>query len=328
MRYIKLIPHELEASSLCLGTSSFGTRITKDDAIKQMDFFFENGGNFLDTARVYGAWLPDGNGASEKTLGQWIKERECRNKVLISTKCAHPDLNNMHIPRMSKADLRSDLEESLKALGTDYIDIYFLHRDDVSKPVDEILENLEEFKKEGKIKYYGCSNWTLSRLIEAENAASHLGFTGFGCNQIRFGLADLNVNAIKDKTTVAMDSEFFTWHENTKKPAMAYTSSCNGYFSKKLAGKNVSPSIESIYNNDANQILLEKLALWEKDLGCSAAVLVSAYVMAQGFPAVSIAAFSSIAQMEEGIMAGDFVLPVQVLEEIRVIKRFVSEDRL
>jgi aryl-alcohol dehydrogenase-like predicted oxidoreductase len=296
--------------------------VSKEDAFRQMDSFFEKGGNFFDTARVYADWLPDGHGASEKTLGAWIKKRS-RDKAIISTKGAHPDLKTMNVPRMNKADLRSDLEDSLCALGTDYIDLYFLHRDDVSKPVEEILGNLEEFRKEGKIRYYGCSNWTLPRMREAEQAAARLGFSGFVCNQIRFGLADLTKEAVGDKTTVLMDSDFFAWHEETKKPVMAYTSSCNGYFSKKIKGAAIPPSYEQIYGNAPNFKLLEKLRQWEKDYRISTATLASAYVMAQSFPSVAISAFSSIEQLDELIAAADLNFPSKALCEIRSIKRFL-----
>ena len=325
MKHKKLFPSGPDVSGLCLGTGLFGTDLSREAAFSQMDRFFEQGGNFFDTARVYADWLPNGHGASEKTLGAWIKERKCRDRVIVSTKGAHPDLKTMNVPRMSMGELRSDLEESLRVLGTDYIDVYFLHRDDVLRPMGEIPENLEIFRKEGKIRYYGCSNWTLPRMEEAENAASRPGFSGFACNQIRFGLGDLNVKEIGDKTLVPMDSEIFFWHEKNKKPLMAYTSSCNGYFSKIRKGKSVSGDHEKVYNNPANQKLLEKLLQWEKDYNIETAALVSAYVMAQDFPSVPISSFSTIGQLDEVIRAADFDFPRELLNEIRDIKRFLWE---
>ena len=321
MKYLDFIPNQ-KISALCLGTVLFGTGIPEKDAFAQMDHFFEHGGNFFDTARIYAEWLPGGHGSSETCLGRWIKQRKCRDRAVISTKGAHPDLKTMNVPRMSKSELRSDLEESLRALDTDYIDIYFLHRDDVSRPIEEILSSLEGFRKEGKIKNYGFSNWTLTRMLEAGAAANRNGFPGFICNQIRFGLADLNIGEISDKTLVVMDQEILEWHEKTKKPLMAYTSSCNGYFSKILNGKPL-PHQEKIYSNPANGKILEKLSQWEKDLNVPAAALVSAYVMNQNFPSVPISAFSSIEQMEEVIRAADINLPAEFMEQIRAIKRFI-----
>jgi aryl-alcohol dehydrogenase-like predicted oxidoreductase len=243
--------------------------------------------------------------------------------MVISSKGAHPDLKTMDIPRMDPAEVRSDLEASLKDLGTDYIDFYFLHRDDPSVPAEGILDMLETFKKEGKIRFYGCSNWKLSRIEEADRAAARRGFAGFFCNQIRWGLGDVNLQAISDKTVVVMDGDVYNYHRKTKKAVMAYTSSCNGYFSKKLRGQPVSPSAEAIYRNGPNELLSEKLASWEGEFHRGAAALVSSYVMSQDFPAAPISSFSSTAQMEELLQAADFTFPPACLEEIRAIKRFV-----
>jgi aryl-alcohol dehydrogenase-like predicted oxidoreductase len=323
VKYQKLWAEGPEVSKLCLGTGGFGTGVPGEKAFAQMDRFFGKGGNFFDSARVYADWVPGGHGASEKTLGAWIRERKLRDKVVISTKGAHPDLKTMHIPRMSPGEIRSDLEESLEALGTGYIDIYFLHRDDVSRPVEEILDTLEGCRKEGKILHYGCSNWTLARMEEAEKTAARRGFEGFLCDQIWFSLGDITLAEVADKTLTAIDRDIYAWHEKTKKALMAYTSSCNGWFSKKLLGKPISPGQEAVYNNGPNRKLLEKLAVWEKEFGVSAAVLVSAFVMSQDFPSTPIASFSSVEQLDELAAATDFSFPPEAFQAVREIKEFV-----
>jgi aryl-alcohol dehydrogenase-like predicted oxidoreductase len=322
MKYVAIIPKGPEVSRLCLGTGSFGSTLSKEDAFKQMDLFFNKGGNFFDTARVYADWLPGGHGASESAVGSWIELRKNRNKIVISTKGAHPALKSMNISRMSPGELRSDLEESLRCLKTDYIDLYFLHRDDNSRSVEEILQSLEVFKKEGKILHYGFSNWTLNRMKEADMTASHLGFEGFICDQIRFSLADLNCEAVSDKTCVSMDRDVFNWHEKTGKVVMAYTSSAKGWFSKKLQGKPVSAGAEAEFDIESNWKLLEKLRIWEKELNLNAQAIVSAYVMSQSFPAVPISSFSSTDQLKELLLAGDFTLPLEIRNEIQAVKIF------
>jgi aryl-alcohol dehydrogenase-like predicted oxidoreductase len=189
--------------------------------------------------------------------------------------------------------------------------------------VEAILENLEGFRKEGKIRHYGCSNWKLARMAEAEKAAARLGFEGFVCDQIRFGLGDITWEGVGDKTTVPMDSDIFDQHEKTGMAVMAYTSSCNGYFSKKLNNRAVFPEHEAVYGNAPNQELLEKLKIWEKEWGVPAAVLVSSYVAAQVFPAVPISSVSSLEQLDELIRAADFDFPADMLKEIRAVKKFV-----
>jgi aryl-alcohol dehydrogenase-like predicted oxidoreductase len=323
MTYQRLSANGPEVSKVCLGTAGFGTAVPREEAFAQMDRFFGKGGTLVDSARVYAEWVPGGHGASEKTLGAWVKERKLRDKVIISTKGAHPDLKAMHIPRMSPEDMRSDLEASLEALGTGYIDLYFLHRDDVSRPVEEILDTLETFKKEGKILRYGCSNWTRARMEAAETIAVGRGIEGFICDQIRFSLGDITLGNVADKTLVAMDRDIYQWHGRTKKAVMAYTSSCNGWFSKKLLGKPVSAGQEAVYGNVPNRKLLEKLAVWEKAFGVSAAVLVSSFVMSQDFPSVPVASFSSLGQLEELLSAADFSFPPEALRAVMEIKEFV-----
>ncbi|AEF80414.1 aldo/keto reductase [Leadbettera azotonutricia] len=322
MKYIQLGSGIPEVSRLSLGTVFFGTTVSKQDSFKQMDAFFEKGGNFIDSARVYADWLPEGHGASEKTIGAWIKERKNRSRIVLSTKGAHPNLKTMNIARMSLAEVQSDLEDSLADLGTDYIDLYFLHRDDESRPVEEILSMLESFRKTGKIRHYGCSNWALARMEEADKVAAAKGYEGFLCDQIRYSLGDLNLDAIEDKTCIAMDKPIFAYHEKSKKAVMAYSSTCHGYFPKRLKGRAVSPSHEAVYSNDSNKKLLERLPAWEKQCRISAAALVPAYVAAQDFPSIPIVAFSSLEQLEEVIPAGDASLPRELLDEIRGIKKF------
>jgi aryl-alcohol dehydrogenase-like predicted oxidoreductase len=323
MKYTVFADSGLKVSKLCLGTALFGSSLPREAAFEQMDYFYEHGGNFLDSARVYADWLPKGHGASETTVGDWLRDRRLRNKVVISTKGAHPLLGSMDIPRMGKAEVREDLEESLRCLGMDRIDLYFLHRDDTGHPVEEILAMLEEFKKAGKIAHYGCSNWKLSRQEEADKAASRNGWEGFICSQLRWGLGDLTLSSITDKSLVPMDREILSYHRATGKVAMAFTSSCNGYFTKKLRGLPVTAGQEAAYGNKTNAALLEKIALWEKESGWPSAALALAYVMSEDFPAVPISSFSSIKQLEEALPAGDFEFPKDHLEQIAAIKQFV-----
>ena len=323
MKYTILFPGGPEVSKLSMGSVPYGTKISKEDAFKQMDLFVEMGGNFLDTAHVYAEWLPGGYLASEKTIGAWIKERKMKGKMVISTKGAHPRLATMEISRLNKKELGNDINDSLQSLNLDAIDLYFLHRDDPSVPVDEILFWLEGHKKEGKIKHYGCSNWKLDRVIEADRVSARSGYEGFVCNQIMWGIGDIRWSGIKDKTLVPMDSAFFDYHLKSQKGAMAYSSSCKGYFSKKKNGSPIPDNMEKIYGVPSNADLSARLEKLSASCGCTVAVLVSAYIMNQNFPAVPIASFSSLPQIEESIAACDFVFPPGIVDEIRQSRKYL-----
>jgi aryl-alcohol dehydrogenase-like predicted oxidoreductase len=112
-----------------------------------------------------------------------LRDRRVREQIIISTKGAHPRFATMHIPRMSKAEIESDLDSSLQRLGVECVDLYWLHRDAPGYPVEEILQSLESFRQAGKIRYTGFSNWTQARAEEARQAAQCLGIQGFIASQ-------------------------------------------------------------------------------------------------------------------------------------------------
>ena len=126
-----------------------------------------------------------GEHQSEKVIGEWSRERGTRDLIVLSTKGAHPKLESMDVPRLSKAEIQEDLDSSLRRLGVEQIDLYWLHRDSPGYPVEEILESLEAFRKAGKIKHAGFSNWTQSRAEGARLATERLGIQGFVASQIK-----------------------------------------------------------------------------------------------------------------------------------------------
>ena len=164
---IYLEKHGMKMAKLSLGTAGFGSAVDRKTAFLLLDRYYAAGGNLFDTARVYADWLPNGHGASERTLGEWIASRGLRDRVLISTKGAHPPMGNLHTPRVNRKAILFDMEESLSALATDYVDIYFLHRDDESRPVSDIMPTLHELVVAGKTRFLGASNWRASRIAEA-----------------------------------------------------------------------------------------------------------------------------------------------------------------
>ena len=163
MKYVTIPNSDLRVSQICLGSADAGASVTPKDAFSLFDAFVAEGGNFLDTAHVYSNWIPNTKSTSEKLIGQWLRKSGMRNDIVIATKGAHPELTSMNVSRLSADDIALDVSESLEYLQTDMIDLYWLHRDDVHIPVDEIIDALNEQVKAGHIRYFGCSNWTISR---------------------------------------------------------------------------------------------------------------------------------------------------------------------
>lgn len=317
MKYCQLQSTDLKVSNICLGTANFGIGPEEAEAGRQMDLFVSQGGNFLDTAHVYSDWIPGERNRSERVIGRWLKQSGKRNQVIISTKGAHPPLENMAESRVRLQEIRKDLEESLEALQTDYIDLYFLHRDDPDMPAAELLGALEEARRQGKIRFYGCSNWTLPRMLEADKIAKQEGYSGFVCDQIMWSLADINQSAVLDPTLVIMSQEIFDYHQASGKSVMAYTSAAHGYLSKKHNGAAIPEGLRRQYDNAQNEEILKLIQ--EYDIPVSEFSF--AYLMNQEFAAVPIVSFRTMQQLEEGIKSCDLTVPAALMEEIRKVKK-------
>lgn len=166
MKYIQLNNTELNISPICLGTAGFGDKSDLEKSFEILNAFVWAGGNFIDTANVYCKWLKGHGNCSEQIIGKWLKESGMQGKVIVATKGAHYSFEDPGRSRVNKEDIRMDLDESCRTLGKDEMDFYWLHRDDPEKPAEEIVDILEELKKEGRIRYYGFSNYRTERLKE------------------------------------------------------------------------------------------------------------------------------------------------------------------
>lgn len=232
---------DLTFHPLGLGTVNAGLAWDGADADRIFDTFLDMGGSLIDTAHVYSDWVKPERARSERAIGDWLQRSGKRNHIVLVTKGGHPDMTSehpdTHISRMKKEDMRSDLESSLRQLRTDHIDIYFYHRDDVNQPVEELVEVMEEFRRQGIIRYYGCSNWTTSRMKAADRYCREKGYRGFIANQALLNLGYKYMDPLDDDTLVYADSQMQQYHrENKGNLLMPYMGVCSGFFHKYAAG--------------------------------------------------------------------------------------------
>lgn len=309
---------DLSVSPICLGAVQYGTGLSEQEAIDQLDRYTGAGGNFIDTALVYGVWGPEGRPTSEPIIGKFLARSGKRNQLILSTKGAHPPFNAMSHSRMHPDLIAADLEQSLRHLGTDTIDLYFLHRDDPSVPVAEILGCLNELRRAGKIRTFGCSNWTLARIKQAELWAAGQGSAGFICNQLLWSLAKINFSHFPDKTCVAMDPPMYRWHAQTQMAAMAYTSTARGYFSKRRAGL-ASEQQLLLYGNAHNERTFDGLNTLARESGYTLQQLSLLYFADQPFPAVPIVSCSNRQQLNEMIGCLDISLPADLQRRLKAL---------
>ena len=193
MEYRKLGDTELEVSMICLGTMTWGQQNTEIEGHQQMDYSLERGINFFDTAEMYSIPpMAETQGSTEKIIGTWFKKNGNRDKVILASKVAgrgRMDWIRGEETRLDKENIDKALEESLKRLQTDYIDLYQLHWPDrpinifggglgykhieaESISINETLRALNDLVKEGKIRYVGLSNetpWGLSEFLRCSD---------------------------------------------------------------------------------------------------------------------------------------------------------------
>jgi aryl-alcohol dehydrogenase-like predicted oxidoreductase len=166
LKKVKLGKSNLEVSALAMGSDLIGSKIDRDTAFKLFDFYSENGGSFIDTANMYACWLPGCKGGeSEITIGAWMKERRNRDQIVVSSKLAfdYPGCEG----GLSAAEIERECEKSLKRLGTDWIDLYYAHRDDHATPLEETMRAFDGLVKAGKVRAIGASNLSPWRIAEA-----------------------------------------------------------------------------------------------------------------------------------------------------------------
>ncbi|WP_159501813.1 aldo/keto reductase [Microbacterium sp. 18062] len=177
----------LDVFGLQLGGNPFGH--TADEATSHaiLDRYAAAGGNFIDTADVYSAWI-DGNsgGESETIIGTWLASRRNRDTQIVATKVGGLEPYRT----LTRANVRAGLDASLRRLQTDYVDLYYLHRDDTDTPQEETLEALDELVREGKVRHIGASNFTADRLRSAIEVSRAHGWSEFTVVQDDYSLVN------------------------------------------------------------------------------------------------------------------------------------------
>lgn len=178
---------DLDVFPLCFGGNVFGWTADEPQSFALMDAYVAGGGNFLDSADVYSAWVPGNSGGeSEVIIGNWMAARGNRSEVVVATKVGWaPDFKGL-----SAENIRAAAEASLKRMQTDYIDLYYAHYDDQEVPLEETLAALDGLVREGKVRYLAASNYTAPRLAEALAISKREGLARYVALQPRFNLID------------------------------------------------------------------------------------------------------------------------------------------
>lgn len=305
MKYLEFDGNKL--SKIALGAADFGAGVNKTDSFALMDEYVRCGGNIIDTGRVYSAWIEGGANASESTIGAWLKERKCRDKVWIATKGGHPPINQHHVSRINAQELRKDMEESLRYLQTDYVDIYYLHRDDPQKAVSEIMPVLNAFVKEGKTRYIGASNWTAERIEKANAFAKANNMAQFTFSEIMWSYAKVNDGGETDDTLVIMnDTEYEAYRKNGL-IVMPFGSQAQGFYTlAKERGVGVLPvRMQLKYCNETNLKRLQKISKISEETGLSPTAVGLNHLLCNKVPTIPIVGGFSLPFLQDSLRAFD-----------------------
>ena len=301
----------LSVSPFGLGCTRAGSAWTGERADRLLDYFVGMGGNVIDTARIYG--LPD-IGASEATLGGWLHRRGRRSDIVLMTKGGHPEVSSMHVSRMSRRDMELDLAASLRALRTDYVDIYFYHRDDEDQSVGELLECMEDFRRAGHIRFYACSNWSTRRMREADAYARAHGLTGFVGNECLYNLGSAGAGPLHDDTLVRADADMLAYHQgSTHNTMMPYSGLCEGFFHRLES----SPSVQdarltgSPYHTSANLRLAGRVALLREKYAATTSQVLAGFFFTSAVPMLPLFGCSSESHLSELLAAVDIPFTAQ-----------------
>ena len=185
-------------------------------AFAMFDHFYKKGGNVFDTAYIYN------NGKSDFYLGSWIESRDLREKVVVLGKGAHT-------PDCLPEKIRPQLEETLSRMSTSYLDIYCLHRDNESLPVEGFIDTLNELKDEGLIKIFGASNWSLERFKAANDYAREQGKEGFTILSNNFSLAYMN-NPVWPGCFSCSEDDYVNYLKENQIAIFPWSSQARGFF--------------------------------------------------------------------------------------------------
>jgi aryl-alcohol dehydrogenase-like predicted oxidoreductase len=281
---------ELQVHPLCLGGNVFGWSASAAQSQEVLTAYESAGGNFIDTADMYSRWHT-GNvgGESETIIGDWMRARGNRSDMVIATKVAKLATR----PGLSAANIAAAAEDSLRRLGTDYIDIYYAHHDDEEIPLEESLTAFNELVTAGKVRYLAASNYSAARLEEALKISRDLGMS-------EYLLLQPNYNAI---VRIEYEGDLMAAAVKEDIPVLPYFSLAAGF----LTGK-YQPGVEvdSVragdmpdYKNDRGWAILNALTEIAKQENTSIAAVALGWLRAQPGVVTPIASARTTEQLAE-----------------------------
>ncbi|MCH7231502.1 aldo/keto reductase [Glycomyces sp. L485] len=298
MERIRIGDRGVEVSRMCLGAMALGGVQDKETSYAILDRFVELGGNFIDTANCYMFWVEGGTGdESELMLGSWLADRGVRDEVVLATKVGRrptfPGGGMEHSEPLTAARIGESIDESLRRLGTDRVDLYWTHRDDRQTPPEETVAGLSAVVAAGKARIVGASNHTAWRVERARHLAEAAGAPAYTAMQNRYSyLRPRPATVLPEGGHVHAAPEDLDYVGST--PGMAMLT-----YSALLSGRYTHKPLTEPYRHPGTDARLRVLDEVCAETGASRNQVVLAWLVAHEAPLVPLVGVSSVAQLEE-----------------------------
>ncbi len=288
MKYKQLGKSGLKVSELCLGTMGFGTEwkwgADKETSFKIMEAFANAGGNFIDTANRYT------EGSSERIIGEYIKQD--RDHFVIATKYSlHDNLTNVNASGNNRKNMMRSVEESLKRLQTDFVDVLYLHIWDHLTPIEEVMRGLDDLVRIGKVNYVAISDTPAWIISKGQTMAELMGWSKFVALQIEYSL----LQRTPERELIPMAKHFGL----TVTPwAPLAGGALTGKYLKGDKGR--LPDSSKRLNDNSTRIVKEVVSIAE-ELGCNPSHVALKWTMQQGFSSIPIVGATKMEQMQDNL---------------------------
>ena len=300
---------DLSVSPLCFGGNVFGWTTDEQRSFIVLDAYIDGGGNFIDTADVYG------QGTSESILGRWMGSRKNRDRIILATKLGFQMGKDPNARGLSRQYILQEVEASLKRLQTDYIDLYQAHSDDQGTPLTETMAAFNDLVQQGKVRYVGASNYSAERLREALAVSDQHGYVRYSCLQPPYNLANRRQYE-GGLETLCLEQGL---------GVITYSSLASGFLTGKYRPGRDLPSsprakrIQERYMNEKGFRIVEQLDRIAEAHGATVAQIALAWIMARPGITAPIASATSVEQVRELLDAIDLQLKPEEMEALNKV---------
>ena len=303
----------LYVTPICFGGNVLGWTTDQQRSYDVLDTFVAGGGNFIDSADVYSRWAPGHvGGESERILGDWMQARNNRSSLIIATKVGMRMDDGPNGEGLSRYRIIKHVEDSLKRLKTDYIDLYQSHADDLNTPLDETLRAYDDLISSGKVRYIGASNFAAWRLTKALWVSERHNLARYECVQPRYNLV-MRADYERELEPMCISEGV---------GVITYSSLASGFFSGKYRAGQALPTspraggVQANYMNERGFKILAAVDAVAKELNTTSGQVALAWIMARPGITAAIASGTTVDQVKDLTASAELVLPAAAIASL------------